>query len=131
MSNKVIIDGVDVSECGFLDNHCKTKLLLCEECNSDFAAMECKDYHDCYYKQLKRLEFENKLLKADYEASEEENKKLKQALERIKEVLSFCYSEESTEIPCIDCKYYKECGLQPDDYVIKIAKEALKDKTNS
>lgn len=57
-----------------------------------------------------------------------ENKKLKEKLEKIKEVLSFCYSEEGTEIPCIDCKYYKECGIQPVDYVIKIASEGLKDE---
>lgn len=45
-------------------------------------------------------------------------------LEKIKEVLSFCYGEEGTEIPCVDCKYYKECGIQPIDYVIKIIEGA-------
>ena len=72
-----IINGVDVSGCGFLDNNRTTKLLLCNECNSNFEAMECKDYHDCYYKQLKRLELENAKLK-------KENEILQTSLEMIK-----------------------------------------------
>lgn len=42
---------------------------------------------DCYFKELKRLEFELKITKADYEASEQENKELKSALEEINRTL--------------------------------------------
>lgn len=90
-----MIDGVDVSECGFLDNHRPTKLLLCNECNSNFEAMECKDYHDCYYKQIKRLEAENA--------------KLKEALEEIREICSnTCDTNKDCVHSCYECKSIDE-----------------------
>lgn len=112
---RFVVDGVDVSECGFLDVHHPTKLLLCNECNSDFEAMECKDYTDCYYKQLKRLEQENQelgkiinckngtianLAKVRDELKEE-NTKLKEVLEKIKVTIEPCKANDS----CFTCKY--------------------------
>lgn len=80
----VIIDGVDVSGCKYFQIEANTIYPKAHYCGSTFYRF-CEDGDNCIYKQLKRLEFENKLLKADYEASEEENKKLKNTLELIKE----------------------------------------------
>lgn len=65
---------IDVSECeGYKDKHCRyeTSIMFTE-------GNLCSKFPNCYYKQMKRLEFENKLLKADYEASEAENARLKE-----------------------------------------------------
>ena len=72
-----IIDGVDVSDCKYFQIAANTIYPKAHYCGSTFNRF-CEDDENCVYKQLKRLEFENKLLKADYEASEEENKKLKE-----------------------------------------------------
>ena len=62
----VIIDGVNVAKCEFFDNY---------ECNiyvneywepQDNTKDMCKWHENCYYKQLKRLEQENKELKEKY-----------------------------------------------------------------
>ena len=50
---QIIIDGVDVSGCGyfnFTDEH------YCEECSSEFGCAVCDERTNCYYKQLKRKE---------------------------------------------------------------------------
>ena len=64
MTNKVIIDGVDVRKCGFFhpeyDEYCHIALAFSEDYGE---CMECKDNPDCYYKQLQRLEAENEELK--------------------------------------------------------------------
>ena len=59
---------------------------------------------DFLIKECNRLEFENKLLKADYEASEAENVKLKSCLQEIKEnveadICSNCITQKR-EINC-------------------------------
>ena len=59
MTEEIIIDGVNVAGCNvYKDGHCidKTAILLCD-------TNKCSNYKDCYYKQLKRLEQENKELK--------------------------------------------------------------------
>lgn len=58
MTEEIIIDGVDVAGCNaYKEGHCldKTAILLCD-------TNKCSNYNDCYYKQLKRLEQENKKL---------------------------------------------------------------------
>lgn len=108
MTEEIIVDGVDVAGCGaYKDKHCKdkTSIMFCD-------TNLCSNYPYCYYKQLKRLEQENKnfeilakslykrieelekenealafrerLYKADYEASEQENKELKKIKEQLK-----------------------------------------------
>lgn len=73
-----IINGVDVSECEYLE---KSIPIDCS-----IANCFCYENKNCYYKQLKRLEFENKLLKADYEASEAENVKLKEKTKLLEKI---------------------------------------------
>lgn len=95
---EIYIDGVNVAGCVRLQD---------DKISCDLAG-ECKGWENCYYKQLQRLEQENKdfeilakslykrieelekenealafrerLCKADYEASEQENKELKEKL---------------------------------------------------
>jgi chromosome segregation ATPase len=58
MTEEIIIDGVNVAECGaYKDKHCKdkTSIIFCD-------TNLCSNYPYCYYKQLKRLEQENKEL---------------------------------------------------------------------
>jgi hypothetical protein len=62
---QIIIDGIDVSGCKFIDEwkHCN----ICKELKDGHclvvADIECKTYQDCYYKQLKRKEQEYEELK--------------------------------------------------------------------
>jgi len=70
---KVIIDDVDVSGCVYYNPQNDTgewNDLTCERDNA--PAFRCDKIKNCYYKQLKRLE--------------QENKKLKEALEGIREM---------------------------------------------
>ena len=68
---EIIIDGVNVAGCEFYEP--KAQVMTCHE---ESITKRC-DKTNCYYKQLKRLEFELKVTKADYEASEQENAELK------------------------------------------------------
>ena len=54
MTDKIMIDGVDVSECHcYVDNN---KEYSCGEHCSKFHYRYCGDNPNCYYKQLKRKE---------------------------------------------------------------------------
>lgn len=69
MDKEIIIDGVDVAGCEFYQieaNELYPKAQYCGSMRNTF----CEDEPNCYYKQLKRLEFELKITKADYEAGE-------------------------------------------------------------
>lgn len=66
MTEEIIIDGVDVSGCDFYE--------LCGCIENNHEINECKDNPDCYYKQLKRLEQENKELKSALEKIRDINK---------------------------------------------------------
>lgn len=68
------------------------------ECkNLTLCTIEDDAERECPYKQLKRLEFELKVTKADYEASEQENKQLKERcsiyLDLIEDISSICGDE--------------------------------------
>lgn len=80
MNNEEIIDSVDVSGCKYINCCCyeNGKCLWTKRYYENNIVPDCEKVKDCYYKRMKRLEFENKLLKADYEASEAENAKLKE-----------------------------------------------------
>jgi len=90
---KIIIDGVDVSECEWFG-------CTGYSCTDEYKDYICKNNSDCYFKQLKRLEQENKKLleinddiKDRYcelykNADQLTNKtyRYKQALEKIREI---------------------------------------------
>jgi predicted RNase H-like nuclease (RuvC/YqgF family) len=112
MTEEIIVDGVNVAGCKFLEeavrynNNAVCSCTDVRDCEGDLFIECCGEKPNCYYKQLKRLEQENKdfeilakslykrieelekeneslafrerLYKADYEASEQENKELKE-----------------------------------------------------
>lgn len=86
MTEEIIIDGVNVAGCNFrLEREEKQK---CECCHATgFGVIcDCENWHNCYYKQLKRLEQENAQLKNERTADltkqlkrlQAENEELKQ-----------------------------------------------------
>lgn len=74
MTEEVIIDGVDVSECCFYNNS------KCD--NPNGMACNCINNAVCYFKELKRLEQERDEWKKKYEDAANEN--LKEIYELIK-----------------------------------------------
>ena len=123
MTDKQIIDGVDVSKCKYIDIenfekpicHCISQRNECE--------MPCEYNKDCYFKQLARKEQECEELKKELMKKDEVNTffntpiegwsndpcgicKLKQTLAEIKEIAECC----QTPANCKDyCQFYNEC----------------------
>lgn len=54
--NEVIIDGVSVAECLYVEN---------ERCLNYILGYGCKDNPNCYFKQLQRAKAENEKLKEE------------------------------------------------------------------
>ena len=100
---EIIIDGVNVAECVFLNKangfkHCyctNEKDTLGDERNTRYGG--CEYNNDCYYKQLKRLEKENEKLKEIIETQnpwnkcKNCNKDYKSVLEEIREIEKNAY----------------------------------------
>lgn len=121
MSNKVIIDGVDVSECSLYRNRkcikrkygVKDKIgfiqEIYEECNSfcDYGAYARAEQLQRLKAENEELKEHNKTLVYNCEKFREGNIKLKQALEEIREIAQYhidnCCMLES-------CYYKEECG---------------------
>ena len=85
MSEKIIIDGVNVAECKYY--HYKG----CTANNFGKCDSTAELYKNCYFKQFKRIEQENKLLKntlkdKNFVAIVEENEQLKTALEPFEDI---------------------------------------------
>jgi len=71
MTEEIIIDGVNVAGCEFIADT-KNGLVKCiswvhNNKNQVSGHWDCRENKNCYYKQLKRLEQENKELKDDYD----------------------------------------------------------------
>lgn len=72
--NQITIDGINVSECVFLDNI--NGRIFCNCCNSSpigeslCHSVNCSENSNCYYKQLKRKEQECEALKVWQEANQ-------------------------------------------------------------
>ena len=129
MSEEIIIDGVNVAECGFYhpeyDNYCHIALAFSEDYGE---CLECQDNPDCYYKQLQRLKQENKILKErkdkyylltlDYEAK---ISYLVQALEEIRDI-----AKEATNSK--DCYIYMYAGRMYCEPILKKIDEVLNDR---
>ena len=82
--SKEIINGVNVAGCKYFQIEANELYPKAHYCGSTFNRF-CEDDDNCVYKQLKRLEFELKVTKADYEASEQENAELKAENELLRE----------------------------------------------
>ena len=66
MTEEIIIDGVNVAGCTYFQQEDDEYTCGAEECNG--AVVGCRACDNCYYKQLKRLEQENKDLKKQIES---------------------------------------------------------------
>lgn len=99
MTKEIIIDGVNVAECGFyhpeIDNYCHIALAFSDDyVDNDHTYLECKQNPNCYFKQLQRLKEKNtELLNiannggALLIAEKDKTNNYKQALEEIKEIV--------------------------------------------
>lgn len=118
---------IDVSGCEF-------KSCFDDECYSDVGSTEnlnCKDNLNCYYRQLKRLEQENQELGKIIDCKngtiaslakvrdelKEENAKLKEKLDDIEYIISYCAINRKS---CYFCKFDKECEGENKDLILKI-----------
>lgn len=104
MTEEIIIDGVNVAGChnktpyknDYGDVQCKCYRFEDIE-NDTFLFGICKQHPNCYYKQLKRLEQENKELKAELnKVIDEREKKIEETL------LKGCYQSLGSE-----CRIYE------------------------
>ena len=77
MTEEIIIDGVNVAGC---KNYCVVLKDMC----AFGGTKRCSQIHNCYYKQLKHLEQENKENIHYLACMTEQRNKLKSALEEIK-----------------------------------------------
>ena len=71
MTEEIIIDGVNVAECYWKckDGDCAMYYADLSADNNELEfGFNCEDNPNCYYKQLKRLEQENKELKKQIES---------------------------------------------------------------
>ena len=122
--DKVIIDGVDVSECSYAitpKRQCpnkpmpyakETSCISCKEHNTKLNF--CKNNPDCYYKQLKRLErqYEDvlKLAKENADSNEyclQELEQENETLERTNNELRKRFSEDTTKLSA-ELQQYKD-----------------------
>ena len=98
MTEEMIIDGINVAGCEFFDYECSAYRQEYWESEDNTKDM-CSSHPNCYFKQLKRLEQENKELKAYKDINEdfkkawdelnEKYKQLRSALEEIMEIAKF------------------------------------------
>ena len=130
MSEEIIIDDVNVSECEFLRN-----CIIPDNYGCKIDDSLCCDVGNCYYKQLQRLKQENKELKKQYNcyacdscAGKEDYRNMKRHCENaiktvhkynnaLKEIRKYC--EEQCKYNCgisfhnchdkprIDCLFYR------------------------
>ena len=68
MTKEIIIDGVNVAECGFFHENTGTECHIALAFSEDYGTCwHCEQIEDCYFKQLKRLAKENEELKKQVE----------------------------------------------------------------
>lgn len=125
-----IINGIDVSECGYLD---KSPVdFWCGEVDGEYSAAYCNERPDCYYKQLKRLETENAKLKElletrCYDEVEFENKKLKEKLETLQDEIGYLKSVlgqiKDLAMCVVDCE--QDCDHCMQGQIHQLVKGAL------
>lgn len=116
MTEEIIIDGVNVSECCCYE---KGKCLWTKRYYENNIVPDCEKVKGCYYKQLKQAEIEIEKLKAEirqkkmtimmnndhYLTVDENNRKYRSALEEIRKIakdlkqtkIPFCTIEEKIQ----------------------------------
>jgi hypothetical protein len=92
---QIIIDGVDVSRCAHYDKNADKEALFLYDCKREHAPYwSCTSMPNCLYKKYKRKEQECEKLKETFDGLfkvqyklADNNKKLRQCLTEIKEIL--------------------------------------------
>ena len=95
-SKEIIIDGVNVAGCEFYQieaNELYPKAQYCGSMRNTF----CENEPDCYYKQLKRLEQENKELVHYLACMTEQRNKANTTLQEIKAIVKKNISYQDTD----------------------------------
>lgn len=108
MTEEIIIDGTDVSECEWL-NTCSNKI-RCVILQNDICCSDntCRGWKNCYYKQLKRLEQERDELKRACDKCklfdiEKTNRDLLERIDKLEQENRWQRNEE---------KYLKDCCIK-------------------
>lgn len=83
---QIIIDGIDVSRCNHKGNGEGNK---CNAHSNKVFDFECCDFHNCYYKQLKRKEQECEELKNELHKNFEEKDTLHLIIDRLLEASGY------------------------------------------
>lgn len=120
MLNKIMVDGIDVSECQNYNSKNKKCRIPFWVYHIKFTGCRCSEVENCYYKQLKRKEQEINELKNDYAELEKECEELKTQLKQVK-YLYEVQDEKLIDELATENKQYK----QALDEIEKLIKEAL------
>lgn len=110
MTEEIIIDGVNVAGCNYLDLFTERDEILCR-----FYVGSCESNDNCYYKQLQRLKQENEVLierdKERLTTLGKENLELKQENEELKKQI-----ESDKGLITVGGKQQYELTLAYDNY---------------
>ena len=121
MAEEIIIDGINVSECGFFhpkykDTDCHIALAFSEEYE---GCMKCENNPNCYFKQLKHKEqeceelrrYHNKCCKENIEKSEQWLEKYNQ-LSRDFYNGKYCNKENCSLLKAKEQECEKKCRIE-------------------
>lgn len=130
MNKPIIIDGVDVAECGYLyDNDDLTYM-----CQNGIGTCICRENQNCYYKQLQRLELEKEAEKKSKEQAITDSlrkglviDKYKQALEEVRESIKNMCEENCPDLKNGYCIGVNECAQRSQKHITRLINEVLKD----
>lgn len=118
---KIIIDGVDVSKCKFINN------IYFSPCGG------CKNDDNCYYKQLQRKEQECEKWKEKWNIGfqkfcdkDNELQRYKQALDEVEQLIKNMEADECVynDFDCSNCSEDNTCPTKVKSYILKIIKKA-------
>lgn len=114
MDKEIIIDGVDVGGCKYFQIEANTIYPKAHYCGSTFNRF-CEDDDNCVFKQLKRLEQENRELVHYLACMTEQRNKANTTLQKIKAIAEewmkdYCYLDNFKDKEgCCICHENKDC----------------------
>ena len=123
MTEEIIIDGINVAGCKFVESNIQTTL-----CRIGAITQRCKE-NNCYYKQLQRLKQENEDLKIYIESNKQQveevevlvmdNNRLQQEVENLKDVIYYDVEKYRSALEEIKEIAEKYMFLKPDILTLK------------
>ncbi|MBO7696230.1 MAG: hypothetical protein J6T10_26640 [Methanobrevibacter sp.] len=133
MTEEIIIDGVNVAECEFYTPTCVSMHIWGETTKTN----KCEENHNCYYKQLKRLEQERDELKKACDKCklfdiEKTNRDLLERIDKLehenKELKTWLESKEKQFKHLIEYNQNKKDQIKTLKFMLFDEKEIPKDK---